>query len=281
MKKRILIAIFITTFLSLQQIKGQDKVLARVRYNFIHQRDTTQKNFPYTEDMLLVIGKNASVFTSYDKIQRQMSLNNPNLASSTAPFKPITQEDYYYLIAENKFVTRDKVLTNYLAEEEAPLFNWKITKDTTSFTGIHCQKATTHFRGRNWIAWFAPELPFQSGPWKLNGLPGLIIEAYDEKKEVQFQFAGIEKVEKLTESQKTEQKKYADNIFFSSVITFPTDAVKTTRKEFDKLKEAFQKDPKGFISASTGTPINRIYMGTSTTGEIHKTINNPIELTKN
>src|SRR5690606_30147036 len=72
--------------------------------------------------------------------------------------------------------------------------DWKLSKDTASFSGIKCKKATARFKGRNWIAWYAPELPFQSGPWKLNGLPGLIIEAYDDKNEVKFQFAGIENI---------------------------------------------------------------------------------------
>ncbi|MES2419635.1 MAG: GLPGLI family protein [Bacteroidota bacterium] len=276
--KSILTILFTICIADFAFAQTPDKALARVSYNLIHIRDTTQKNFPYTENMLLVIGKNASVFTSYDKINREIEFNNPRRKASTAPFKPVTQSDYYYFVKENKVFTRDKMLTNYLAEEIAPVIKWQITKDTSSFSGIHCLKAITHFKGRNWIAWFAPELPFQSGPWKLNGLPGLIIEAYDDKKEVQFQFAGLENTGKLSEAQKLEQKKYKDNIFFGPEIIFPKDAVKTTKQEFDKLKDAFEKDPKGFISAATGTPVNRIYTGVSMNGEIHKTINNPIEL---
>ena len=41
------------------------------------------------------------------------------------------------------------------------------------------QKATAEFGGRSWIAWFSQELPFQDGPYKFYGLPGLIVHVED------------------------------------------------------------------------------------------------------
>lgn len=57
---------------------------------------------------------------------------------------------------------------------------WDITGETKTIAGYECIKATVDFRGRKWIAWFAPDIPLSYGPWKLHGLPGLIIQAYDE-----------------------------------------------------------------------------------------------------
>ena len=42
-----------------------------------------------------------------------------------------------------------------------------------------CKKATTNFRGRDYIAWFSEDIPINDGPFKFNGLPGLIVEIYD------------------------------------------------------------------------------------------------------
>ncbi|RMD74282.1 MAG: GLPGLI family protein, partial [Bacteroidetes bacterium] len=49
-----------------------------------------------------------------------------------------------------------------------------------------CQMATAHFRGRDWTAWFTRAIPVPLGPWKLIGLPGLVIEAHDASGEVAF-----------------------------------------------------------------------------------------------
>ena len=291
--------------------QSADKALARVRYSFAHMRDTTQKDNFYTENMLLVIGKNASVFTSYDKINRDMEIRKSieeqiksqggNLTSiniNKSGSKPITSVDYFYFANENKFYTKERLITNYLIEEDGPNINWKISKDTASFSGVKCQKAVANFKGRKWIAWFAPDLPFQSGPWKLNGLPGLIVEAHDEKNEVKFQFAGIDKVadEQPKEAEQTvtlsngstSVMKFGGmdgSIYLGNEIKLPTDAVKTSQKELDKLKEARDKDPQGFMNAQMGgrgmsanTTVTRsVSIGAPST--VKKNIlNNPIEL---
>ncbi|WP_131537398.1 GLPGLI family protein [Pedobacter nototheniae] len=284
--------------------QSPDKALARVRYTFKHIEDTTQRDKPRTENMLLVTGNNASVYTSYDKInqaanmQKQIMEQVKNQAGNTSQnikvesktTQPITQIDYFFFANEHKMVTKERLFNSYLIEEPAATIDWKITKDTMSFSGVHCQKATTHFKGRNWIAWFASEIPFQSGPWKLNGLPGLIVEAYDEKKEVKFEFAGLDKVT-AEESEKGEKSEISgmtikvvgletDN-YLGSEIKLPANAIKTTRKELDKLKEARDKDPQGFMQAQmAANGINGSFKTNTvrTPGAAKKEIYNPIEL---
>ncbi|MBB2145186.1 GLPGLI family protein [Pedobacter sp. LMG 31464] len=278
--KTLLTTYFVILFSTISFAQKPDKVLARVKYSFIHIRDTTQKNNPYTENMLLVIGKNASVFTSLDRLERELDLPKAKRAPGS-PFKPINQVDLYFFAKENKLMSRERFMNAYyLIDEPSQQINWKITKDTTSFNGVHCKKATATFKGRNWIAWYAPELPFQSGPWKLNGLPGLIIQANDDKKEVQFLFDGIDnlKKENLSAEQIELAKVYDKSFFFSTEIALQKDAKITARAEFDKIMDLFKKDPKGFIAAASGTPRDKVFIGGSMTGVSHTTINNPIEL---
>lgn len=279
MKTIFSILLIILTF-STSNAQQSDKVLARVTYNFSHVRDTNRRDNPYTENMLLVIGKNSSVYTSLDNIARNLDIPGARPGPGV-PFKPVTFDDLYFFAKEKKLISRQKFMSSYyLIDEAEQKINWKITKDTASFAGIPCKKAIANFKGRNWTAWYAPEMPFQSGPWKLNSLPGLIIEAYDEKKEVQFQIAELDnlKKENLTAEQAAKLKIYERNVFFGTEIALQTDAKKTTRAEFDKVYEVYSKDPIGFISAESGRPRNQIFMGVSTTGESHKIINNPIEL---
>lgn len=58
---------------------------------------------------------------------------------------------------------------------------WKITTDTKKILDYNCIKATTEFRGRQWIVWFTPDIPGDIFPWKLQGLPGAILEVSESK----------------------------------------------------------------------------------------------------
>ncbi|MBL7472907.1 GLPGLI family protein [Robertkochia sediminum] len=81
--------------------------------------------------------------------------------------------------------------SNYV-KEEIPVIDWKISQETKKIGALDCIKATGSFRGREYTAWFSPEIPVPFGPWKLYGLPGLILEAYDKNKEIYFYFKSLE-----------------------------------------------------------------------------------------
>lgn len=72
--------------------------------------------------------------------------------------------------------------------------DWKIKDSIKVSDDLHLQKATTEFGGRSWIAWFSKDIPVPYGPYKFNGLPGLIIELYDTKKDYYFKVIKSEKI---------------------------------------------------------------------------------------
>lgn len=88
--------------------------------------------------------------------------------------------------------------TSYLIRESIPSIKWQILKTTKSIQGILVQKARAQFRGRQYTAWFAPDIPIANGPWKLGGLPGLILEAYDDERLVVFLFRSLHFKRELT-----------------------------------------------------------------------------------
>lgn len=68
----------------------------------------------------------------------------------------------------------------YEGSEQTPDITWKLSDDTLTVCGYLCQQATATFRGVEWRVWYTEEIPSSAGPWRLRGLPGLIVEAKSE-----------------------------------------------------------------------------------------------------
>jgi GLPGLI family protein len=71
-------------------------------------------------------------------------------------------------------------------KECKPDIHWTITDSTKKIGKYNCTMAMTHFRGREYTAWFTPEIPVPYGPWKLIGLPGIILQAQDSLRNIRF-----------------------------------------------------------------------------------------------
>ena len=67
----------------------------------------------------------------------------------------------------------------YLSKEPLAKVDWTLTEDTLSISGLLCHRATSKLYGKRWTAWYTEEIPSSAGPWKLRGLPGLIVKAED------------------------------------------------------------------------------------------------------
>lgn len=72
-----------------------------------------------------------------------------------------------------------------------PQITWKLSEEEQTVCGYTCRRADARFGGRNWTVWYAPEIPLATGPWKLNGLPGLILRATDNR-DFTFDCVGID-----------------------------------------------------------------------------------------
>ncbi|MFT3933630.1 MAG: GLPGLI family protein [Chitinophagaceae bacterium] len=301
MKKQFSFVLFLLTVLITSKAQKTDTAWLMVHYKFTHVRDTNNREHPYTENTVLFLGKGASVYRSYDglmadqqfkKAYAEALANSPdgrvmiNRRGAGSPTR------YYQYPGEQKMFTKENLIMNeYLVDGAIPTIEWKISTDTASFGGLHCQKATCHFKGRDYIVWFCPDLPVHSGPWKLNGLPGAIVDAHDTKNEVVFAFDGVEKTapssgkDQLATAKNNE--KDTPPILRGldedpNLIQLPTKAVKTTQKEFDKLKAAMEKDPAAFVQAMNtansqggGPKMDHVMIAPKGNGPV---MNNPIEL---
>jgi GLPGLI family protein len=273
--KLFLVLIFITTAFDL--LAQQPSVaLARVFYTLKHCRDTSLKDSIYKENMVLYIGEKSSLYASYDReiqietIQKDLDKQSQAWTGPGLPmFKTMSgtrktnNQALYIFQNDKKIFTKEYLMKNYLYEEPLDEINWQLVNETKNFEKIKAQKATATFKGREWVAWFAPEIPFETGPWKLHGLPGLIVEAYDKNKEVQFLFTGFETI------------KQSETINTIS-IELPKNTLKVSLADINKLKETMHKNPREFFMAQIQLNEGKLD-AKEMEGLSFKKINNPIE----
>ena len=84
----------------------------------------------------------------------------------------------YKNLSDKRMLTRDIIWMRFFRiDEPIPEINWKQLPDHKTILGYDCKAAAGLFRGRTYRVWFAPAIAVDGGPWKLGGLPGLILEA--------------------------------------------------------------------------------------------------------
>lgn len=111
---------------------------------------------------------------------------------------------------------------------------WKIFPDKQKIGEYNTQKATTNFGGRQWTAWFTTEIPFQDGPYKFYGLPGLIVKIEDATASHIITLMGNKAVQGGDR-----EEDIPDNL--ASVIN--GNEIEVTKEKFKKLSEDYNKDP--------------------------------------
>ncbi len=284
--KASLLASLLALLTGVSSVKAQspDTALVILHFSLSHVSDTTQPENPIKFDYDLCLGKRMSVYKRNIKPSNNAltSINtggivvSGNIVSgglSNNGTSTVNLYDkvgnYYKDMQENKIVQISLAGGKIFAiEENAPSIDWSIGEETRLINGLTCQKATGRFKGRNYEAWFCSQLPYNNGPWKLGGLPGLIIEAYDTKKEVIFSLTSMDN---SPNSQTT--------------VDVPSTALKTTAKEFKQYQEALKKDNEAMAgSGSAGGVIS--FRGTLSGGTFvakdgkpvkPRLFNNPIE----
>lgn len=164
--------IFYTLAFTLNILYSQNNKVS-VEYNFT--------NFSMNRETkgLLVCNNNKSIYKTFLKkysLEEATIKDDNNLILAGKLINPIqvVEKDTLY-----SYEILDKTI--YKVKEMKPKFNWVLDSTNSKMINKYlCQKATTTFRGRNYEAWYSSELAINSGPWKFNGLPGLILELKDE-----------------------------------------------------------------------------------------------------
>lgn len=238
-KMKSLVALTIFVYMGIECCYAQkriDEAYLKCQYDYTYVVDTlsgkTAKDW-----LVLQIGKNMSKCYSYYSMQVDSIFVSPDrdvilrqqinaaIGSKTEwPHKRMKAYVYKNYPQGKMTVTDGLLMQDYIYEDTLYAQNWVIQDSSKLILGHECQKAVCQYRGHCWTAWFAMDIPITDGPWKLCGLPGLIMEATSEDNSHAFKLLGLEKVSK-------------EPIVFSKTYVGNNKFEKTTFEKF--LKEQY------------------------------------------
>ena len=105
----------------------------------------------------------------------------------------------YYNASRDSLMARERLDGKlYYVQDTFSRPFWNYMDSTRIIHDQLCFMATTTFRGRNYTAWYSSALEVPFGPWKLVGLPGLILEVFTETGELGFSADSINLAQQVT-----------------------------------------------------------------------------------
>lgn len=257
----LILLFFLLPFTIFSQEKILDNAYLKCQYTHVYLKDTLEKS-SNTDLFILEVGKSISKCYSYYTFQLDSLIKTPDGDKvwkeifnkslidrkihkdrekwlNSFPHKRSTAY-IYKNYPEGRMSVTDAVGGEHVVYEDTlNAQQWQISDSTKTMLGYVCQKAECDFRGRRWTAWFAPDVPISDGPWKLGGLPGLIMEAYDVGKHYYFSIVGLEKV-------------YEEPMVFTEPPARKDKYREIDRRELLKIQMQRLSNSRIFMSAETG-----------------------------
>lgn len=278
MKTKLLFSLI--CFCSIWGVRAQNM---RFIYQATLTPDSTDASSRKTEITYLDTDGKKSYFYSENRIKRDSVMARMR---STRTFDPGQIDAFRSRISytvekdlmEQSLVYKDRIGADQYAYTEKQPVTWKILPQTATIGEYKTQKAEAEYGGRTWTAWFTMELPYQDGPYKFFGLPGLIVKVQDAKGDYSFDLMQVKKTAGAPDLQQRGQ------------------SISISKDKFRKTYLVFQKDPESYFNANRsaggrgpgGPPAPPMRVGGSEPNRMQemrarmmkeiKSNNNPIEL---
>lgn len=179
---------------------------------------------------------NVSVYTEfYSKIKDSIYYEQNESGSRTIIYNPLEDLHFVKNFKEEKILCKGSILNKkYFVSDSLYIFKWKIEKDTTSIMGLKCNIATLEFRGRKYTAFYSDKIKLSDGPWKFNGLPGLILKISSADNLYSFEATNISKNKDLKFDYISFIENYKKNRTEISFVNY-------REEKHQKLKELYLK----------------------------------------
>ena len=215
-------------------------------YDYEYVRDAVFPEDKRNGITMLQVGKRYNRFMDYNEFRFD------SLMDATAKnLKPYSETGPKMMMALKKRKFRENIVIDkqnnteiiqrtaglvqrYQYDEPCPMLKWELVEGDTIIAGYNCKKALTSLWGRDYIAWYAPEVDLPYGPYKFNGLPGLVFMVVDTHDNHKFTLSGLEKVTQYNPIYLWAEK----------------DIIKTSRNKVRKIYKNYCADPVGALTSN-------------------------------
>lgn len=177
-------------------VRGSDGIIKRdIPFVLLANKEQAKFYSPKTEYMDSL--ESTPQGRAISKQLRNDAIKRYSETKDESTMKSVVYQVFLYIfrsISDNQMTVYDKAGSLEFGVYTEPLgeIQWEISDSTKTVLGYNCVMATANYHGRDWTAWFAPDIPLQEGPWKLTGLPGLILEASESTGQHSFEATGLE-----------------------------------------------------------------------------------------
>ncbi|KMQ67361.1 hypothetical protein ACM39_14345 [Chryseobacterium sp. FH2] len=269
----MLTIIFLFVFsVSFSQTIKSDSLRGKFTYLLQCKPNTLNRDYVYKELFSLQISDSRAFFISenrlkfdslfmakFNKNKSHIDLNNVSTQTSNFLIIQTNDNSQYY----------EAVGMSLLSYNSAVIDNWKLIDETKVINSIACKKAEVHYKGRDWTAWYATEIPFPYGPNKFSGLPGLIVKITDKTGDYGFELVKSIPSSNLKGQTIAINKMYYQNsklITKKELVQARADFRENAKYQLESMGTVFSQDQKDNLRERQ----KRI--------EIEKNTRNPIEL---
>jgi len=218
MKITKLIIAFFSIFTSAQT----NRFIYELNYKQSHKNENLEKIY-----MVLDINPNDVKYYDFSFLEKD-SLNKLHHSQNTNWTDQIPIKRKKNSNINQNYV---EVGDNIYVYETKDILNWKLKNETQKIENFNAQKATLEFGGRNWVAWFTKDIPFNEGPYKFNGLPGLILKINDDDNHFNFELIKINKLSETYDTSNILEIRYGDK------------PIKASEKQVIKKAKEYFNDP--------------------------------------
>ncbi len=201
---------------------GQVKDSIASTFLVAHYDYTCQTSDNKGENHIVNYGLTLQVAQDMACTMGQKRHNGENDKSEQLLYVPTTWQNY----PEGKITSVETIPPyRYLTTEKMGEIKWTLLAERDTICSLPCQKATGTYGGRAWTAWFTEKLPTRFGPWRLGGLPGLIVRAVSADSIHRFECSKVETVKETI------------------TYTEPEGCIKSARAKFVKLRNRIFGNP--------------------------------------